>query len=160
IFNANAQTDKELKKIKKHYPEERAVYLQNISEITISFENEKVSVESTQLEEMLHLKDQSVGLARNAVYSSEFIKLTGLEAETRVFNASQSATQPFEIMKVDEFMEKNDNDYGVFYDDQKMTTFIFPAVQPGARTIVRSKHQITEPRLLGSFFFQSHVPVV
>ncbi|MCU0393478.1 MAG: DUF3857 domain-containing protein, partial [Thermoflexibacter sp.] len=46
-----------------------------------------------------------------------------------------------------------------FYDDYKERSFLFPAIEPGALTVLNYKEIIKEPRFLGVFYLNSYVPV-
>ncbi|MEL7534421.1 MAG: DUF3857 domain-containing protein, partial [Bacteroidota bacterium] len=49
---------------------------------------------------------------------------------------------------------------GIFYGDYKKKSFVFPAVQQGALTYLSYNEVIKDPRMLGSFYFNSYVPLL
>jgi len=64
----------------------------------------------------------------------------------------------YKTVNVERYTEKDDSNSGVFYDDSKLTFFVYPAVQPGARTIKEYTKEITDPRFLTAFYFGSGLP--
>lgn len=49
---------------------------------------------------------------------------------------------------------------GVFYDDYRQKTFYFPALRPGAKTVLNYRKTYREPRLWGYFVFSGALPVL
>jgi hypothetical protein len=159
IFLANpvpgiGQSAVNLSDYQSRYPENNAIYLDYLKEITIDMEGDSIKIHSEQLERVLHLNSNSRYLARDKVFSSFFVKTKSIDAQTIVPQGSE-----FTIMKVEDFLEKDESSSGVFYDDSKSTNFIFPGIKPGSITQLKYQQQILDPRFLNSFFFQSFIPI-
>jgi hypothetical protein len=159
IFLANpvpgiGQSAVNLSDYQSRYPENNAIYLDYLKEITIDMEGDSIKIHSEQLERVLHLNSNSRYLAKDKVFSSFFVKTKSIDAQTIVPQGSE-----FTIMKVEDFLEKDESSSGVFYDDSKSTNFIFPGIKPGSITQLKYQQQILDPRFLNSFFFQSFIPI-
>jgi hypothetical protein len=159
LFLANpvtgiGQSAVNLSDYQSRYPENNAIYLDYLKEITIDKEGDSIKILSEQLERVLHLNSNSRYLARDKVFSSFFVKTKSIDAQTIVPQGSE-----FTIMKVEDFLEKDESSSGVFYDDSKSTNFIFPGIKPGSITQLKYQQQILDPRFLNSFFFQSFIPI-
>ena len=159
LFLANpvpgiGQSAVNLSDYQSRYPENNAIYLDYLKEITIDMEGDSIKIHSEQLERVLHLNSNSRYLAKDKVFSSFFVKTKSIDAQTIVPQGSE-----FTIMKVEDFLEKDESSSGVFYDDSKSTNFIFPGIKPGSITQLKYQQQILDPRFLNSFFFQSFIPI-
>ena len=136
------------------YPNEKAIYLTYNQELSIDFEEDTLRIISRNFYDMLHLSEQSGGYADDNVASSHFIELLDIQARTLVPNKNKYST-----VEVSDFLKKDNSSSGIFYDDNQLTTFNYPAISVGARTILDYKRQIHEPRFLNPFYFGSYVPV-
>ncbi len=136
------------------YPDEIAIFLQYDEHVDIDFSGDSVIITSNIYRDMLHLNDQSNIFAKSRIYSSEFIRVSDIDARTLV-----PYKKKYKTLKVTRFTESND-DLDVFYDDTKYISFIFPAVQPKARTLLGYKERITDPHFLSGFYFTSYAPIV
>ena len=143
-----------LEKMKIKYPDEMAIYLHFNRDVTIDLIGDSVKVESNQYYDMLHLNEQSSIFSKDKIFTSHFLKILNLEAKTMVPQKKR-----YKVMEVDRFVRKDEISSGIFYDDSQSTSFVFPAVQPGARTILNYNMKYTDPRFLSSYFFGSIVPV-
>ena len=104
---------------------------------------------------MLHLGNQSSVYAKDAIRSSSFFQTQNISAKTLV-----PEKKKYRAIEVTEFKESFDKSSSVFYDDSKSTNFIYPAIQPGAITVLEYKQKIKDPKFLTSFLFQNYLPVV
>ncbi len=152
-FFASGQSTKVYDEMKSKYPDMFAVLLKHQEHVDISLANGQIKVQESIYRELLHLNEQSNVLAEDEVYTSHFNKLVNLKAATLVPNGKK-----YRRIEVERYTEKDDNSSGVFYDDSKSTFFVYPALQPGARTIKEYTKEITDPRFLTAFYFGSGLP--
>ncbi|MGK7397205.1 MAG: DUF3857 domain-containing protein [Candidatus Cyclobacteriaceae bacterium M3_2C_046] len=155
ISTANEKPLEVLQKWKEKYPDERAIYLQYDREVTIDLVGDSIKVNSRQFYDMLHLNEHSNMFASDKIYSSHFVKAHHIIAKT--LSPGKRKYKPLEVTN---FTEKDEVSDGIFYDDSKAISFVFPAVEPGARTVLDYQSIYTDPRFLNSFYFGSFVPVV
>jgi hypothetical protein len=152
---ALGQSPEDFDRWKAKYPHQMAVYLDYYQEIVLKVEGDSVVAISTDYYDMLHLDEGSKNLAKDKVYLSHFRELLELEAMTLVPQKSK-----YKAIKVTDFREKNETSAGIFYDDFRSKTFVYPAVAPGVRTVLREKQAITNARFLTAFYFGAFIPVV
>ena len=140
--------------MKQQFPGEKAVYLEIRQDLTVEFRNDSVQVVARHHADMLHLDEQSGAYADDRVFSSHFNRLQKLEARTMVPNGEK-----FRTVKVSEFKDKFEMQAGVFFDDTRSTSFSFPAITPGARTVTDYTVRHVDARFVLPFFVGSYVPV-
>ena len=150
-----AQSPKVFETYTEKYPEEMAVYLQYNREVHINIKGDTLHVTTENYNDLLHLKPRSKALAKDKVYLSEFKEILSLEAKTLVPNKNKYKEVP-----VTKFIEKNEQSSGVFYDDFRSKSFVYPSVEPGVRTILKEKKEIKDPHFVTPFYFASFVPVI
>jgi hypothetical protein len=155
-ISAIAQSNVDISITKKEFPEDLAVYLKKSEHMTIDIIHDSVIVNSENYSEMLHLSDKSNIYAEKSIYESKFVEVSDIEAKT----LSPTKKDKFETIKVSHFSTQNDMGGSIFYDDSKRTSFVFPGIKEGAKTILQYKETIREPRFLNSYFFAEHVGVV
>ncbi|MDO7844933.1 DUF3857 domain-containing protein [Hymenobacter sp. M29] len=154
-WSARAQApSQQVAELKKQYPGEKAVYLEMRQDLTVEIRNDSVQVLARHHADMLHLDEQSGMYADDRVFSSHFNRLQKLEARTMVPNGEK-----FKTVKVTEFKDKFEIQSGVFFDDTRSTSFSFPNVTPGARTITDYTVRHVDARFVMPFFVGSYVPV-
>ncbi len=152
---ANGTGDVEFEKIRAQYPTELAVFLKYDEALDISIVDDSLVLHSNIDEEMLHLNDQSSMFAKNQIYTSHFLKVSNISASTLIPDKKR-----FREYAVSDFKESYDKNSSSFYDDTKYLNFVFPAVQPGAKTVLKYTEQITDPRFISTYFFSSYVPII
>src|SRR6476469_5247709 len=119
---AQAQTPAQLlAELKKQFPGEKAVYLEQRQDLTVAIRNDSVQVLARHHADMLHLDEQSGAYANDRVFSSHFNRLQKLEARTLV-----PAGDKYKAVKVTEFRDKFEIQSGVFFDDTRSVSFSFP----------------------------------
>ena len=129
------------------------MYLEYRQDLTISLKGDSVQVLARHHYDMLHLDAQSAMYANDKVYSSHFSRLQKLEAQTMV-----PVGNGYKAVRVTSFKEKFEMQPGVFFDDTRSTTFSFPAVAPGARTVSDYTVRLPDARFLMPFYVGSYVP--
>ncbi len=153
-FLMQAQVNRLFSQMKDKYPDKTAVYLERNKSVDFYFSDDAIQVRSTRSDDLLFLSEKATALAQDKVYSSHLNELKTIEAKTLVPNKNR-----YTEVQVENFIEKDETSSGIFYDDSRSTSFVFPAVQPGARGILKYTSQVTDPRFLTSFYFGSFVPV-
>ncbi|WP_197062841.1 DUF3857 domain-containing protein [Hymenobacter sp. APR13] len=136
------------------FPGEKAVYLDYRTDLTFAVQGDSVVVLARHHQDMLHLDAQSAMYANDKVFNSHFSRVQKLDARTLV-----PAGNSYKTVKVTDYKEKFEVQSGIFYDDTRSTTWSFPAVTPGARTVTDYTVRHPDPRFLLPFYFGSYVPV-
>jgi len=96
-------------------------------------------------------------LTSNKLYfSNEFIPF---DSFTSIENIEAFTLLPDNTKKtVDHIETKHEFDNGIFFSDQQLKNFVFPAVTKDATTYLRYTETVTVPQFLGVFQFGSFVP--
>lgn len=141
--------------LKEKYPEDQVVYNKFYEDIDIAVVADSIVVNSRHKKEIVHLGEKSNIYAKDQIYSSLFYKISNIEAGTLI-----PYKKKFKSIKVTEFKESFDKDSYIFYDDTKVINFIYPAITRGVHTILEYDETIKDARFVGSFLFQSYVPIV
>jgi hypothetical protein len=143
--------------LQKEYPGQQATYLDLRTDLTVEIRRDSVQVLARHHHDMLHLGEESAGYAYDQVYSAHFSRLQKLEARTLA--PVPGTTDKYKTLKVTTFKNKADVQDGIFFDDTRTTSFSFPAIGPGARTITDYTVLHPDARFLLPFYFGSYVPV-
>ncbi|MBX9853595.1 MAG: DUF3857 domain-containing protein [Cytophagaceae bacterium] len=140
---------------KSKYPDKQAVMILKKEVVTITLDKyDSLDITLDYYSEMLHLGERTEGLAESSVSFSDFIILKELEAKTLV-----PYKDTYKPVKVTEFSTRNSSSSAIFFDDNKVKTFNYPGVQPGAKTILNYTQKFKEPHLLVPYYFNFYVPV-
>lgn len=94
-------------------------------------------------------REQSIG------YSNTFTEIFDIEA----YSLIPTDKNRFRKISVIDFVTSDSRSAGIFYDDQKKISYIFPALNEGAKTVLSYKKKYLEPRLWGYYMFSSYFPV-
>ncbi|TGE21973.1 DUF3857 domain-containing protein [Hymenobacter aquaticus] len=137
----------------QQYPDEKAVYLDYRQDIVVELKGDSVQVLAKHHYDMLHLAPQSALYALDKVYSSHFSRLQKLDARTLV-----PAGNDYKALRITDFKDKFEVQEGIFFDDTRYTTWSFPAVAPGVRTVADYTVRHPDARFLTPFYFANHVP--
>ncbi|MDZ7605833.1 MAG: DUF3857 and transglutaminase domain-containing protein [Cyclobacteriaceae bacterium] len=112
-----------------------------------------LKIESRISEEVQYFNDNAKLFGEEAVsYSASFAEITDMQASTSV---PTDKSNKYKKIAVTDFIKSDNRSDGVFYDDQKKISFIFPALQAGAITSFSYTKKYFEPRLWGHFLFSS-----
>lgn len=147
----------DLPTLQTEYPKEDVVYLERKEHLILFFdEADALAVKKQHEASMLFLTDKDLRHASESIHYSDFSSIEDIVAETRVFNKRNKAQRiPVEEISTQDVMVS-----GIFYGDYKKKSFVFPAVQQGALTYLSYSEVIKDPRMLGSFYFNSYVPLI
>ena len=146
--------DEEFAYFHERYPDDVAVYLRNNETVDFRVQGDSIVTTIEVYEELLHLGENTTRYASGNVISSSFYKISELEAYTLIPNKKK-----YVRLDVNEFKESYDKDTYVFFDDSKVTTFTFPGVQKGVKTILKYKKTITDARMTPMYYIATHLPI-
>jgi hypothetical protein len=93
--------------------------------------------------------------ADDKIYFDSFSTVSDLEAFTMVLGK-----KGFEKIPVTLFNELNDPSGGIFYDDSKSLSFVYPSLKKGASTTLQYNLVHHNPRFLNKIAFQSYLPIL
>lgn len=93
--------------------------------------------------------EQSIG------YSNTFTEVTDIDAYSLIPNGNGK----FKKIKVKDFVTSDSRSAGIFYDDQKEISYVFPALKDDSKTVISYTKKYKEPRLWGYYMFSSFFPV-
>lgn len=150
-----AQSTAALAHWKQQYPDENALYLHMRENLNIGWESGQLAIHLDHDSRLLFLNNTASGLAERAISYSSFSEILTIDASTQVPNKER-----FRRVPVLDIRDANTISGGVFYDDRREKSFVFPSVQEGAMADLRYRERILEPRFLGAFHFRSYLPVV
>ncbi len=153
VASSAVTPEEELARYRAAYPEESAVITDYWREVRMEIVGDSLQILVEQYEERLIL-DQVGGWGKDRVYSSSFRAVEDLKAYTLV-----PSKKKYKQVDVTDFKRSFDRDTYVFYDDTEIISYNFPEVNVGCKVVTRHTWKVTDPHLLGQFFFQSYVPV-
>ncbi len=152
-LSASAQTTDLWQQNKTKFPDEPAVFIERSELMTIAVKGDSLDVYTDQLEDVLHLKEQTEGFSSRHVYGSHFNQVKDIRAKTLVWDKSR-----YKEMNVSDFKKKSDRDDGIFYDDSYYYTFNFPSIASHNRTQLEYRTLVKDPRFVSGFIFGSYLP--
>lgn len=88
-------------------------------------------------------------------YSNSFSEINNIEA----YSLIPTERNKFRKIKVKDFVTSDSRSAGIFYDDQKKISYVFPALTENSKTVISYTKKYKEPRLWGYFMFSSFFPV-
>ncbi len=124
---------------------------------------EIIVTEDGKLEIIAHIYEETQHFSENANlyreqsigYSNTFTEISDIEAYSLVPNKNNR----FKKIAVKDFVTSDSRSAGIFYDDQKKISYVFPALSAGAKTVTSYTKKYKEPRLWGYYMFSSYFPV-
>ena len=148
------QQSKEFESLSALYPESRLVRLNKEVIINISQQDDEVHITQDILEEDMYMDESAIGGSKRALNFSSFFEIDQLEASSFVYTNGK-----YKEYEVSEFKEKDELD-DVFYDDTKSINFILPNLKKGAKSRLKYRETVKNPRFLGAFYFADFFPVL
>jgi len=139
--------------LKKKYPGEKAVIFNDQLDVLIEANNDSYKTTETAIKETYLLQNAGKEYATDQVNSSHFVKVKEIDAKTFVPDGDK-----FSVKKVEKFVASQNHPDYVFYDEEITKSFVFPSIQPGAITYLKFVRELSNPIMMGSFFFKWHVP--
>lgn len=116
------------------YPKNALISTAKNLEITINVVNGSLEIGQHYYREMLVMAENSASLAESKEYFNDHYKLEKFEAYSLVPDAKQYRKIP--VAKITKTVEMDDY---IFYDDQVVYNFSFPAVGKGTKLVTRSE---------------------
>jgi hypothetical protein len=150
---AGAQPDMEFNRISTSYPGEHVVTVRNLEMMKIEIVGGKPAIERESYIERIYLDSRAGHYSEQSVDYSEFNIIRKIEAATLIPGKNDYKTVNVKDFKTEERISSN-----VFYDGTKSISFFYPLLQPKSKTYLKYVEQISEPRLMGSFYFQTYSP--
>lgn len=129
----------------------------NRQDVEISVNDDgQLSIIAKVYEETEHFNQNANMYSQQSVgYSETFTEITDLQAYTQVLMDKGK----YKKVSVDHFKYADSQSDGIFYDDHKKISFIYPSLKPQSKTVLSYKKIYKEPRLWGYFLFSSYFPV-
>jgi transglutaminase-like putative cysteine protease len=119
-------------------------------------ENGHLQITERIFEETKHFSENAILYSEQSIgYSETFTEIDDVEAYTLAPNQRRRMKK----VEVESFVSSDARSDGIFYDDQKKISFVFPALKKGAVTHLSYTKRYKEPRLWGYFMFSSYFPV-
>jgi transglutaminase-like putative cysteine protease len=156
-INGFAQSESELFKYKKEYPNSYVVVIKNVEEVTLDVVNkDSLAITIRHYEEKIYTnKLISTYNGEATLQYSSFNAITNVEA-----SVEKAVNGKLKNTKVKEFYTKDVLGNEVFYDHQKEISFLFPSLEEGAKTYLKYNEIVKDPHFIGNYFFSSYAPVV
>ncbi|MCK5101303.1 MAG: DUF3857 and transglutaminase domain-containing protein [Cyclobacteriaceae bacterium] len=88
-------------------------------------------------------------------YSNSFSEINDIEA----YSLIPTEKNKYKKIKIKDFVTSDSRSAGIFYDDQKKISYLFPALKENSKTVISYTKKYKEPRLWGYYMFSSFFPV-
>jgi hypothetical protein len=126
-------------------------------EVEISVDDEgNLVIVSHVYEETMHFSDNANIYSEQSIgFSETFTEVNDLEAYSYI----PTDKGKFKKIEVKDFIVSDSRSDGIFYDDQKKISFVYPALKAGSKTVLSYSKKYKEPRLWGYYLFSSFFPV-
>ena len=124
-------------------------------EISID-DNGKLEIISMIYEETQHFGENANLFSEQSIgYSDTFTEIVDIEA----FSMIPTERNKFKKIPVKDFVVSDAQSSGIFYDDQKRISYVYPALKANSKTTISYSKKYKEPRLWGYYMFSSFYPV-
>ncbi len=136
---------------------ENGVVREQKQEVEISINDDgELDIISNIYEVTEHFNDNALLYSEQSIgFSETFTEISNIEAYSLVPNHKGKLKK----IEVEDFITSDARSDGIFYDDQKKISFVFPALSAGAQTVLSYTKTYREPRLWGYYMFSSFLPV-
>lgn len=135
----------------QNFENEDYIYLKREELINIELKNDKFDIIKTISEQAKFQTSNKLYFANESMLFDSFTSIEDIEAYTYLPDLDKR-------IDVDYIENKRVFDNGIFYSDQELKSFVFPAVRKGAITNLNYKKIIKDPHFLGMFRFGTFVP--
>lgn len=150
----NAQNSPEFELYKSKYPQAHFVRLISEKLINIDLKGDEIIITQETTEEDIYLDESAIYNSKQSLNFSSFFEMEKVEASSFVYENNN-----YKEIKVTDFRQKDELNNS-FHDDIKSVNFVYPNLQSGAKSKVKYKEKIKNPRFLNSFFFGSSFPLI
>ena len=136
---------------------ENGLVVEQRQEVEISInENGNLEIVAHVYTETQHFGENANLYSQQSIgYSNTFTEVFDIEA----YSLIPTGRKKYKKIKVEDFVTSDSRSTGIFYDDQKKITYLFPALKSGSKTVTSYSKKYKEPRLWGYFMFSSFFPV-
>lgn len=148
-----AQQMEEVNAIREKYPDANAILLQRISDYSIFMDKNMPKGLCKSSEKVLINKEQGISYQNRSISSSSFIEASNIEAFIQI-----PKNKKYEKKVVENISKKDNTDENVFYDDQEMYSFTYPAAQVGAILNTSYTHTYNDAHFLGTYTWSNYIP--
>lgn len=138
------------------FPEEDVVFANDKEHIEISIKNGELEIKKSVFQQIAYLTGKDLRYSNESIYYTSFEEIRNVSAYTDYPNERGKYKQT----AVTSFNTEDVMSGGIFYNDSKREVFVFPTVKEGALTTLKYDEFILDPHMLGSFFFESYLPVL
>lgn len=150
-----AQPAADLKKYEEAYPGMFAVILDEKIEMHFEMKDGELFIYEDVYEKTFYMQDLAGYMKENEIPYSTFSSIENIKATTYI-----PGPKKYKVKKVKEFKEKDELSASIFHDDTKFITYTYEGLQKGAMSEMSYRRVYKEPRLLGSEYLQSYIPVI
>lgn len=151
--NLFAQQMEAINAIREKYPDANAILLQRVSDYSIFMEKNVPKGICKSSEQIVINKEQGINFQNRSISSSSFVEASKIEAFIQI-----PKNKKYEKKEVTNISKKDDTDENVFYDDQEMYSFTYPAAQVGAILNTSYMHTYNDAHFLGTYTWSNYLP--
>ncbi|HSZ26078.1 MAG TPA: DUF3857 domain-containing protein [Cytophagaceae bacterium] len=151
-----SQSNTAYEKLLLLYPDNPLIILNNTEKINIEIKENKLDVSASYFSEYMFMDTKAGFYSEKSIEYSKLEKITKIEASSFIPTAGGG----YKEIKVKKFETTDKISTTVFYDGYKNISFLYPSLQPGAKSTLSYTKEISEPRLLGTHFFQNYAPIL
>ncbi len=148
-----AQPEADFIKLSQQYPNTKGVVLENIRSAKITLKNNELKISAREIKSYFILTDKPNYFSEGSIYFSEQMRLTSFKAYSLIPDGKK-----YKKVEVEKYEDTFDSDDGIFYDENKKRTFVFPSLTQGSKVYQEHTIQIEDPHYFGKFFFESYLP--
>lgn len=154
-FSQQPDTDS----LRAQFKDESAVYSVLKENMVINLVKEKLDVHSDHVSEIWFLKDNAHSYADRSIYFSSFTSIENISAFTLVPQEKKGKYSRDYVMN-SSIEERNTISAGIFYDDGKQKSFVFPNTKKDGAAHLEYREVYNDPHFLGVFYFNTYVPIL
>lgn len=148
----NAQPNSEYNYFKTLSPNDEVICTNYDVQIDIINSKGKLLINYQVSEELFYLNDNIDAFSEREISSSDLISLKSYEAFTLV-----PGEKKYERVNVEKYSKSSLPDDHVFHDDRQSLKFTLLQLKKGAKSVINSKYEIKEPRMLPTFLISPYI---
>lgn len=137
----------ELQYYQNKYPNQRMVVVSSKQLLRIDIVKGKLEIYQEEYLECMYLTDKTTD-GKETVHYSPLDTLLSIEAYTLVPEGNK-----YKKISVKTFNHYSDISDDIFYDDNEVCSFVFPALAKGSKTVYKVRKKINSPYFIHPFFF-------
>ena len=151
-----AQPEFNYQQIKSANPDKDYYMLSKGQHVMIDEAKGKLKIEVNEFSNILYLTERGTRAAEKVIsHYTTFSKVDDVNAKTWV----PVQGGKFKAVPVEKFTTRKPTKDGIFYDDAEEKHFIYPSLVEGAVASLDYNEEMFDPHLLGTYIFQSGIPV-